>query len=175
MLYNNAGVVPEASYEVPFGQARVLRDGSDITIVGISHAVVECLRASAVLEEVGVSAEVMDPVTLAPLDIDKIVQSVERTGRLFVVDNGWLNCGASSEIITQVIERTQGSSDVRVKRTGYAPTPCPTTKPLENAFYPDARSIALDAYHFVRGGDADMSWQPTIQEAKEIVEFKGPF
>jgi pyruvate/2-oxoglutarate/acetoin dehydrogenase E1 component len=173
MLYGHRGVVPEESYEVPFGKARVLKEGDDVTIVAISHMVVETLRAATHLEAVGVHAEVIDPVSLSPLDIDTIVQSVSKTGRLLVVDNGWLACGASAEIITQVFERLQNVRAIQVKRMGFAPVPCPTTKPLENLFYPNARTIAARAFDLVKG--SDQNWLPDGAEAKEILEFKGPF
>jgi len=130
------------------------------------------VRAKHLLEEVDVAAEVIDPVTLTPIDIDTIASSVARTGRLLVVDNGWTTCGTSSEIIAAVVERLQGAREFRVKRMGYAPTPCPTTKPLENLFYPNARTIALAAYELMRTGEP---WEPHAAEATEIVEFKGPF
>jgi len=174
MLYNNTGYVPEESYEIPFGKARILDEGDDVTIVGISHAVVDCTRAKHHLDEIGLSAEVIDPVTLTPLDMDTITASVEKTKRLLVVDTGWLNCGASSEIITQLIERLGGKCEFTVKRSGFASTPCPTTKPLENAFYPNGRTIAQDAYELIKGKDAK-PWEPHAEEAKEIAEFKGPF
>lgn len=173
MLYGNKGIVPESNYEVPFGKARVLSQGDDLTIVAISYMVVEALRASAHLEDVGVSAEVIDPVTLAPLDMDAIVASVERTGRLLVVDTDWTNCGASAEIVVAVMERLQGRRALQVSRLGYAPTPCPTTKPLENLYYPNGRTIAAKAYAMIKGNGTD--WVPHGTEAKEIAEFKGPF
>ena len=114
----------------------------------------------------------IDPITLAPIDIGTIAASVERTGRLLVVDNGWTTCGASSEIITAVVERLQGKRQIMVKRLGYAPTPCPTTKPLENLFYPNAQTIALAAHDLMQSG---RPWQPPLTEATEIAEFKGPF
>ena len=172
MLYNLSGIVPEEPYVVPFGQARTLTQGDDITLVGISHMVVECVRAKHLLEEIGVGTEVIDPVTLTPIDIDTISASVERTGRLLVVDNGWTTCGAASEILAAVVERLQGKRDFRVKRLGYAPTPCPTTKPLENLFYPNARTIALAAHELMGPGKP---WEPHAAEATEIAEFKGPF
>lgn len=172
MLYNIPGIVPEEPYEVPFGKARVLTHGDDVTIIGISHMVVECLRAKHLLEAAGVAAEVIDPVTLTPIDIDTITASVERTGRLLVVDNGWTTCGAASEIVAAVVERLQGRRDFRVKRMGYAPTPCPTTKPLENLFYPNAHGIASAAYAMMT---RDAPWAPHAIEASEITEFKGPF
>jgi pyruvate dehydrogenase E1 component beta subunit len=174
MLYGFKGIVPEEAYEVPFGQARRLTAGSDVTIVAISHMVVEALRAGHLLAERGIGAEVIDPVSLAPLDIGTIAASVKRTGRLLVVDNGWLNCGASAEIVSQVVERLQGESSFRVKRLGYLPTPCPTTRPLEQIFYPTSRSIALAAHELVHGAGAP-AWTIAQDDPREIVEFKGPF
>ncbi len=172
MLYQNRGIVPEEPFAVTFGQARRLTEGDDVTIVAVSHMVVEALRAKHLLDEVGIKAEVIDPVTLAPLDMDTIAESVGRTGRVLVVDNSWTMCGASSEIVAQLVERLQGSRSFRTARLGYAPTPCPTTKPLENLFYPTAMSIAQTAYELVKGkGD----WTPAAVEAKEIAEFRGPF
>jgi acetoin:2,6-dichlorophenolindophenol oxidoreductase subunit beta len=173
MLYNIRGIVPEASYAVPFGKARVLAQGDDITIVAISHMVVEALRAKAHLESEGIHAEVIDPVSLAPLDIETIADSAERTGRLLVVDNDWTGCGASAEIIAAVTERLQDGPAPRMARLGFAPTPCPTTKPLENLFYPTGRTIAAKAYAMVKR-DAPV-WVPHAAEAKEIAEFRGPF
>ncbi len=173
MLYNLKGIVPEDSYTVPFGAARVLGDGDDITIVALSHMVVEALRARRHLTETGIRAEVIDPVTLTPLDIDMIATSVRKTRRLLVVDNAWLTAGVSAEIVTEVIEELGGSAgDVRVARMGFAATPCPTTKPLENLFYPNARTIAAKAHEVVKGRGG---WSPTGEEAREITEFKGPF
>jgi pyruvate/2-oxoglutarate/acetoin dehydrogenase E1 component len=173
MLYNIRGIVPEAAYEVPFGKARVLASGDDITIVAISHMVVEALRAKAHLEAEGIHAEVIDPVSLAPLDIETIADSAERTGRLLVVDNDWTGCGASAEIIAAVTERLQDGPAPRVARLGFAPAPCPTTKPLENLFYPTGRTIAAKAHAMVRR-DAP-AWVPHAAEATEIAEFRGPF
>ncbi|MBI3453593.1 MAG: alpha-ketoacid dehydrogenase subunit beta [Rhodospirillales bacterium] len=173
MLYNNRGFVPPEAYEVPFGKARVLAEGDDLTLVAISHMVVEAIRARAHLAEVGIGVEVIDPVSLAPLDMDTIARSVEKTGRLLVVDNDWTNCGASAEIIAETVERFQGKRAVRVARLGYAPVPCPTTKPLENLYYQNGRTIALKAYDMVKGGVGH--WEPHGEDAKEIAEFKGPF
>ena len=147
MLHNVRGVVPEESYEIPYGKARILSPGKDITIVGISHMALECVRAKHLLEAAGIDAEVIDPVSLSPLDIETIAGSVERTGRLLVVDTGWLSCGASSEILSEVFERIGQRRPFVARRLGYLPTPCPTTKILENLYYPSPQSIA----------DADLS------------------
>jgi len=175
MLHGLESHVPEEPYTVPFGSARVLEEGSDITIVGISHAVVECLRARRYLKEVGISAEVIDPVSLSPLDIDTIVTSVRKTGRLLVVDNAWTNCGASAEIVTQVIEQLQGEMKVQVGRMGYEPVTCPTTRELEDLFYPNGRTIASSAHSMCNGGGKAKIWVPVGEDAAEITGFRGPF
>ncbi|HEY9163447.1 MAG TPA: transketolase C-terminal domain-containing protein, partial [Magnetovibrio sp.] len=107
MLYGNKGIVPAEPFAVEFGKARILDKGDDITIVGVSHAVVECIRAKHLLDEVGISAEVIDPVSLAPLDIETIAASVEKTGRLLIVDTSWLPCGLGSEVVAEVFDRLQ--------------------------------------------------------------------
>ena len=172
MLYNNKGFVPEEEYTVPFGQARMLTCGEDITIVAVSHTVVEAIRAYHHLLDTGIHAEVIDPVTLAPLDMQTIISSVEHTGRLLVVDNSWTTAGASAEIVASTVEHFQDTKPIKVKRMGFASTPCPTTKPLENLFYPNSRTIAAAAFEMVR---ARKGWIPEGEESREIAEFKGPF
>jgi len=173
MIHSQKGHVPESQYTVPFGKARVLAPGNDVTLVGISYMAVECLRAHRHLAEVGISAEVIDPVCLMPLDMDAIVESVKKTGRLIVVDTAWTACGASAEIVAQVTEQLQGVREFRTRRMGYAPVTCPTTKNLENLFYPNPEQIASAAYSLVH--DNSKVWMPTGVEAAEIIEFKGPF
>jgi pyruvate/2-oxoglutarate/acetoin dehydrogenase E1 component len=134
---------------------------------------VECLRARHYLEEVGVHAEVIDPIWLSPLDLDTIAASVERTGRLLVVDTGWLCCGAAAEIVAGVAERLQGVRDLSLKRLGFAPTTCPTTPALEDLFYPNARTIAGAARDLVEG--AATGWVPEERPELRSIEFKGPF
>ena len=173
MVHFKRGVVPAEPYAVPLGQARVLVEGDDVTIVAVSYMVVEAMRACRLLTEAGIGAEVIDPVTLQPLDIDTIVESVRKTGQLIVADTAWTMCGASAEIVAQVIEALQGQREVRVRRIGFAPVTCPTTKNLENEFYPDANDVARAAFEMVRGPGA--SWSVRAAEAEEVVEFKGPF
>ena len=172
MLHFQRGAVPEHLYALPFGHARVLSPGTDVTIVGISYMAVESLRAQSLLAEVGISAEVIDPVSLLPLDVDTIAASVAKTGRLLIVDTAWTSCGATAEIATAVFERLGGRS-VPFRRLGYAAAPCPTTKNLENLYYPTPATIAQAAHSLVRGDK--QPWQPRSVEAPEVVEFKGPF
>ena len=172
MLHFQRGAVPEELYALPFGKARILAPGSDVTIVGVSYMAVEAMRAAALLAEVGVSAEVIDPVSLLPLDIETIASSVAKTGRLLVVDTAWTACGATAEIVTSVMERL-GGRGIPFRRLGYAASPCPTTKNLENLYYPNPATIAQAAYALAREGGKP--WQPLSVEAPEVVEFKGPF
>jgi pyruvate/2-oxoglutarate/acetoin dehydrogenase E1 component len=172
MVHFQKGPVPEMPYQTPRGRARVLQSGDDVTLVGISYMAVECQRAARHLADVGILAEVIDPVSLAPLDVDTIAASVERTGRLVVVDTDWLTGGLTSEIITAVLEYLEGRRVVQFRRIGFAATPCPTTRPLENPFYPTPEGIAEAAHAMVR---ATKPWKPSPRPAKEIVEFKGPF
>ncbi len=173
LLHYQKGLVPEEPYAVPFGKARLLEKGGDITLVGVSYMAVECLRAHAYLRQKKIEAEVIDPVSLSPLDTETIVGSVRRTGRLLVVDCGWITCGAGAEIIARVMERLQAEREIRIHRMGFAPVTCPTTRNLEEQFYPNARTIAARAYKMVHQGRGD--WLPLPEQPLEAVEFKGPF
>jgi pyruvate/2-oxoglutarate/acetoin dehydrogenase E1 component len=171
LLHFQQGPVPEQPYEVVPGKARITIAGDDVTLVGISWMQVECLRAQRYLADVGISAEVIDPIWLSPLDIDTIVESVDKTGRLCVVDNGWTTCGAGAEIVSQVVERLQSKRMFSVQRIGFAPVTCPTAPSLEAEFYPDARTIASAAFGLVRGE----SWLPDKRDDFNDMAFRGPF
>lgn len=170
MLYANKGLVAKGAYETPLGKARILREGHDITLVGISYTVVDCLRAADLLAEIGISAEVIDPISLSPLDHETIHKSAQKTGRLLAVDNGWLTCGAASEILANIME--SGEIGISARRMGYAQTTCPTTRPLEDLFYPSPSSIATTANQMCSGNP---DWHPAETKRKEIEEFRGPF
>lgn len=172
LLYYQKGHVPKESYTVSFGKARILAEGSDVTLVGISQMAVECLRAKKYLKEVSISAEVIDPVSLSPLDINTIESSVRKTKHLIVVDNAWVRCGAGSEIIAQLTKRIE-PFDIKVERMGFAHVPCPTTPSLEQHFYPDGKKIASRAHSMVYSDKAD--WVSEAVLPIEEIEFKGPF
>lgn len=176
LLCNMQSYVSPEPFETPLGKARILREGSDITIVAISHMAIEAARAAHYLEKTGISPEVIDPVSLRPLDMETISASVKKTGKLLVVDNGWLTCGASAEIISRMVElfpQGLGGKVIPMARMGFADTPCPTTKPLENLFYPNGKTIAERAFRLIDPqGKIDL---PESHEIKELDEFKGPF
>jgi acetoin:2,6-dichlorophenolindophenol oxidoreductase subunit beta len=172
LLYFSEAYVPETPFTVEPGHSRVITHGDDITVVGVSNMVMECLRAQEMLAEEGIHSEVIDPVWLSPLDIDPIVASAERTGRLLVVDNAWLNCGASAEIAARVAERAGRS--VQIARMGFAPTSCPPSPTLEHEFYPNPATIAARIHEMVHPG---ITWKPDQQRAKLAyqMQFRGPF
>jgi pyruvate/2-oxoglutarate/acetoin dehydrogenase E1 component len=173
ILHFQKGPVPQPAYTVSPGKARLTTAGNDITLVGISQMQVECLRAQLYLQDIGIHAEVIDPIWLSPLDTDTIVASAARTGRLLVVDNGWTCCGAGAEIIAQVMERLLGSCDVRARRMGFAPVTCPTTPALEALYYPNGRTIAAAARDLVEG--VETGWLPDERPGLDTLVFKGPF
>jgi pyruvate dehydrogenase E1 component beta subunit len=124
------------------------------------------------LREVEISAEVIDPVWLQPLDVDGIAASVRKTRNLLVVDTAWTSCGATAEILARVVEALQGEVELRVARMGFAPVTCPTVRCLEDEFYPNSQKIAARAFELVRG---EATWAPAPREVPEVDEFKGPF
>jgi pyruvate/2-oxoglutarate/acetoin dehydrogenase E1 component len=173
ILHSQKGPVPEEAYTVLPGRARITAHGSHVTLVGISYMQIECLRAREYLREVGVEAEVIDPIWLSPLDTETILASVRRTGKLLVADNGWTTCGASAEIVARVAEKLGPDERIGVRRMGFAEVTCPTSPTLEELFYPSGRTIASAAYDLVRG--RAQGWTPAEREELRAMSFKGPF
>lgn len=169
LLYDIVGDVPDPPVAVPFGRAVVRRAGSDLTIVAGAHMAIESLKAAEFLAKHGVSAEIVDPVTLVPLDRAGILRSLAKTGRLLVVDSGWTTCGASAEIAALAAEQGFDSLTAPVRRLGMQPTVCPVSKPLEQAFYPSAKTIAAEAFSMLGRAFPDAP-APELTNA-----FKGPF
>ncbi len=135
--------VPEESYAVPFGEARVVREGTDATIVALSQMVHKATLAAEEVARDGVSAEVLDLRTLVPLDTDAILRSVAKTGRLLVADEDYLRFGLTGEIAALVAEQI-GYLQMKapVKRLGVPNVPIPYSRPLEQAVIPQVRDIA---------------------------------
>ncbi|MDI7276978.1 MAG: alpha-ketoacid dehydrogenase subunit beta [Anaerolineae bacterium] len=141
-LLNVKGPVQDGEHLVPFGQAAVVREGRDVTIVAIALEVRRALEAAAQLEREGISVEIIDPRTLAPLDIATILASVHRTGRLLIVDEDWAPCGIGAEIAAQVVDRAFDDLDAPVRRLNGAFAPTPYSPPLEAAAVPNVEAIA---------------------------------
>lgn len=131
VLGGTRGHVPREEYSIPIGLADVKKQGTDLTLVAIGATVPKALRVAEKMNEEGVSVEVIDPRTLAPLDLDTICASVEKTGRLVVADNARLTCSAASEIVAGVTSRTFGSLKSAPLRVAWADVPVPFSAPLE--------------------------------------------
>jgi len=140
-LLRTKGPVPEEEYLIPFGEATTRREGKDVTIVAVSYMVNLSLGAAEALEQEGISAEIIDPRTLEPLDIDSVLASVEKTGRLVVVDEDYIRCGVGAEIAFQVQEKLFKSLKAPVQRVGNLNTPVPVAMSLLNAVMPTKEKI----------------------------------
>ena len=141
-MYGNKGEVPEdADFVVPLGVADVKREGTDATIVARSLMVPVALKAAEVLQEQGVSCEVIDPRTIRPLDIDTIVASVKKTNRVVVAEESHPFCGVAAEISTEIMERAFDYLDAPVKRLSGADVPMPYAKNLETLAIPTVDQI----------------------------------
>ncbi|MCP4366389.1 MAG: alpha-ketoacid dehydrogenase subunit beta [Planctomycetes bacterium] len=140
-LFDHVGHVPEHDYIVPLGKGTVIRQGKDVTVVGISHMAFEARKAAEELEKEGVDAEVLDLRCLSPLDKDLLFDSVKKTGRLVVADTGWKTCGVGAEIAALASEEVFDYLKAPIKRIATADTPTPSSHPLEEAFYPGSADI----------------------------------
>ncbi len=142
MLYDVAGEVPEESYALPFGEANIVREGSDVTIVAIGRMVSVAEEAAGQLAGSGVEAEIIDPRTVSPMDWDTVLESVENTGRLVVVDEANPRCSLATDIGAVVAHDAFGSLRAPIQLVTGPHTPVPFTDTLEDLFIPDAQRVA---------------------------------
>jgi acetoin:2,6-dichlorophenolindophenol oxidoreductase subunit beta len=141
MSYKLKGRVPTEEYTIPFGVADIKREGSDITIVGTSSMVQVALGAAAQLEDIGISAEVIDPRTTWPLDESTLIESAKKTSRAIVVDEGYGRYGVAAEIAAVIAEGAFYNLDGPVRRVGAMHVPIPFSPPLEDATVPSEKSV----------------------------------
>jgi len=144
MLYRTEGEVPEREYTVPLGVADVKREGTDVTIVAYSRMVLLALEAAEELAKEGIHAEVIDPRTLKPLDIDTIINSVKKTNKAVIVHEGYRTCGVGAEIAAQIVEKAFDYLDAPVVRVAGEDVPIPMSPVLEEAAVPSKEKI-IDA------------------------------
>lgn len=167
-------VVGEVDPEWPgvLGESLVRRPGRDLTIVASSWMNIEAMKAAEVLSRRGVELEVVDVRTVTPLGEEPILQSVRKTGRCLVADYDWTFCGFSAELAARISHACFGLLRCPVERLGLAPVPCPTTRPLENEFYPSALSIIRTAERMLGLAEEDLSRESFYTYEQR---FKGPF
>jgi pyruvate/2-oxoglutarate/acetoin dehydrogenase E1 component len=141
MSFKLKGPVPEADYTIPLGVADVKRLGTDITLVGTSSMVQVALEAAAMLEQAGISAEVVDPRTTWPLDEHTLIESVKKTSRAIVMDEGYGRYGVAAEIAATIAEGAFHYLDGPVKRMGAMHVPIPFSPPLEDLTVPTGQTV----------------------------------
>jgi acetoin:2,6-dichlorophenolindophenol oxidoreductase subunit beta len=141
MLYEMTGDVPEESYTIPFGEANVVRDGDDVTLVAVGRMVHMATEAADELAGSGVGCEVIDLRTTSPLDTETILESVERTGRLVVVDEASPRCGLATDIAGMVAQEAFGALRAPIQMVTPPHTPVPFTGALEDLYIPDAQKV----------------------------------
>ena len=141
MMYRLKGPVPTEEYTIPFGVADIKRAGSDITIVATSSMVQVALGAAKMLEEIGISAEVIDPRTTWPLDEKTLIDSAKKTSRAIVMDEGYYRYGVTAEIASVIAEGAFYNLDGPVKRIGATHVPIPFSPPLEDATIPTEQQV----------------------------------
>ena len=134
--------VPEEPYEIEFGKASVVRAGNDVTVVALASMAQRTLKVAQELAASGISVELIDPRTVAPLDVDTIRQSVAKTGRLLIVDEAFGPFGIGAEIAAQIADRGFDDLDAPIRRLNGVHTPTPYSPSLEAAVVPDAEQIA---------------------------------
>jgi acetoin:2,6-dichlorophenolindophenol oxidoreductase subunit beta len=142
LMYDLRAEVPDEAYTIPFGEANIVRDGDDVTVVALSRMVHYANEACDALEKDGIEAELIDPRTTSPLDEDTILESVERTGRLVIVDEATPRCSFATDIAALVADRAWGALKAPVRRVTAPHTPVPFAPSLEKLYIPSPDKIA---------------------------------
>ena len=150
LMYQDKSEVPEEEYLIPFGQANIVREGLDITLVGTSSMVQVAEKAADILFKEGISAEVIDPRTIVPLDEETILSSVRKTSRAIVIDEGHQSYGVTAEIASRISEGAFYHLDAPVQRMGAMDVPVPFSPALEDLTVPTPESVAARASALVR-------------------------
>ena len=173
LLYDVNGEVPVNPEPFPLGKGSVLKKGDALTVIAVSIMAVEAVKAAEILSRKhGIDVEVIDPVSVYPLDEDLICSSVKKTRRCIIVDNDWIYCGFSAEIAALINEKCFGMLQSPVKRLGFAAVPCPCTRPLEDCYYPNAVDIIRAAEEKLGLDKSDLSGEEFYSYENK---FKGPF
>lgn len=149
-LYQVSGVVPDTDYTIPFGVADIKRSGQDVSIIATSSMVIKSLEAAQILEKEGISAEVVDPRTLLPLDHQTLVNSARKTRRAIVVDEGYEQYGVTAQLASVISEGAFDRLLAPVKRIGAMNVPVPFSPVLEDLTVPTAETIAFAARSLCR-------------------------
>lgn len=141
LLYRTKGQVAEGDYTIPFGKADIKREGTDVTVIAISRMVQESLAAAETLKEQGTSAEVLDPRTIQPLDLETIIKSIKKTGRAIIAEDDCKSGGVGAEIAARMIEEAFDYLDAPIIRVASPDMPIPFSPSLEQEYMPNRDKV----------------------------------
>lgn len=173
-LYGREEEVPEKAYEIPIGEAAVLREGKDVTCVATSYQVYEALEAQQELAKSGIEMEVIDLRSARPLDKETIIRSVRKTGRLMVTDISHKTAGITAEISAIVAEEAFDALKAPIARIASLDVPTPCSYNLEEIFYPKVKDLVQTAKELLRGKTRERGL-PSGSKKPGVVPFNGPF
>lgn len=176
-LHNSIGEVPQGDYRVPIGKAKIVRTGTDITLVSMSYMTIEALKAASYLEKKGISCEIIDLRTIKPLDWEAIFTSIKKTKKLMVLDTGVATGSVAGEIIARVSMDCFSLLTQAPVRIALPDNPEPTSFGLTNHYYPTSETIIKNIANML---DIDVDWKEVIKNRPILHDvpgdwFKGPF
>lgn len=181
-LHGIEGPVPSGKYTVPLGKAKIVSEGSDITVIASSHMTLEAFKALQFLKEEGVSAELVDLRSLKPLDEETILTSVRKTGRALVLDDDWKSCGFAAEILALLTEKAFKDLKAAPRRLTYPDRLSPTSWSLANHYYPTALDIVCSALEMLEKPVRARAFMEKLLHSKQHIpldvpdkSFTGPF
>ena len=177
-LHEIQGMVPKKYYKIPLGKAKIAKKGKDITLISSSYMVIECLRSAKILKNYSINAEVVDIQSLRPLDIKTIINSVKKTKKTIIVDNGGVNFGISSEIMARLYENlsTKQKETCQIERIGPPDNPIPSTRELAKYCYPNYIDIIKKVEEFFKKKFSNIEkYRDDIPSDQPNKNFMGPF
>jgi len=170
ILYDEIGEVPEESFEIPLGQANIVKEGKDVTVLADSYMVLEARRADNILKQDGIDVEIIDLRSIKPWDKEKIFNSVKKTGRLLIADAGWKTGGVGAEIAAAVAENIFSALKAPIRRVCLPDAPVPCSAALQKIYYPGPETIISAVHILVKaGGESPEAFEELSKN------FQGPF
>ena len=176
-LHHTFGNVPKNYYTLPIDKSNKVLNGKHITIISFSFATIEAIKTSKILKKYGIEMEIIDLISLRPLDISKSFKSVLKTKKIIIVENGWVSYGIGSEILSKLTEKISGDFRFKAKRMGLLDVPMSSTRSLANEMYADPYKIGLEVLKMLNIKSRKINSDLIKLKTTDIPDqnFKGPF
>ena len=175
-LYGIKDNVPVSPYRIDLDKSRIVREGTDITLIGVSYMTLECLRAADILNDYGISAEVIDLRSIRPLDTKTILESVAKTKRVLTVDHAELQCGIASEVAAVITEKLFDVLVAAPERLGLPDHPTPTSSAMADNYYPVATDVVSKVLRQMQRNEVINREDPIGRRLDQVdATFCGPF